>query len=79
MSVDRRLSGKLGTVRGVRFENIRVLTDSTEIRPIVRVVCIGERENVSDISLRGLFLNGEEQKDLSAFEEFYDNFEGKII
>ena len=77
--VDRRVSEKLGTVRGVRYENIRVVTDSSEIRPIVRVLCVGEKENISDISIRGLFLNGAEQKDLSAFCVNFDNFEGEII
>ncbi len=77
--VVRKKSEKLGTVHGVRFENIRVFTDSDELRPCVKVVCVGEKENISDISLRGLFLNGEEQHDLSRFATEFDNFDENIM
>ena len=75
-SVVRKKSEKLGTVRGVRFENIRVFTDSADIKPNLKVYCKGSEENISDISLSGLYLNEIRQYDLRNFEVSYDNFDG---
>ena len=77
--VVRKVSEKLGTVHGVSLYNIRVITDSEDIRPSLKIVCVGEKENISDISVRGLFFNGEEQRDLSRFEVKFDNFDEKIM
>ena len=77
--VVRAKSEKLGTVRGVRLENIHVITDSEAICPTVKIVCVGEKENISDISLHSLFLNGEEQRDLSKFAVGFDNFDENIM
>ncbi len=74
-AVIRKKAERFGTVNGVRFENIRVITDSADIRPNIKVVCNGERGNISEISLTGLYLNGERQDNLQNFEVSYDNFD----
>ncbi|MBQ8388750.1 MAG: hypothetical protein IJX46_07475, partial [Clostridia bacterium] len=63
----------------VCFENIRVLTDSDEMRPLIKVKCEGGSDNISGISLSGLYLNGEKQTDLSRFETVFENFYENII
>ena len=76
LAVVREVSEKLGTVRGVRFENIRVFADSDEIKPQIKVKCLGEKENISDISVDGIYFCGERQLDMSKFNVEYDNFSG---
>ena len=77
-SVVRANSEKLGTVKGVRFENIKVLTDSEDIKPRIKIVCMGDKKNVSDISVREIYLNGELQRDGTRFDRVFDNFEEEI-
>ena len=78
-AVVRKNSERLGRISDVSFENIRVLTDSDEMRPLIKVKCEGESDNISGISLKGLYLNGEAQTDLSRFEAAFKNFDEAIM
>ena len=44
--------------------------------PRIRVACKGSAENISDITVSSLYLNGQKQSDLSNFETVYENFDG---
>ena len=49
------------------------------MRPLIKVKCEGGSDNISGISLSGLYLNGEKQTDLSRFETVFENFYENII
>lgn len=71
---------KEGVVRGVRFRNIRILTDDESIRPIVNIGCVGDAKNISDITIDSLSYNGERQTSLERFQSTFENCEGvKLI
>ena len=74
-AVERAVSEKLGTIKNVRFENIRVFTDSDRMKPLININCNGERSNIADISICDLYMNGDKQTDLSAFELYLNNFD----
>ena len=61
----RGLPQKLGTISGVRFENLQVWTDSDAIKPIIYVQ---DTPYVTDVAVCGLFVNGELQEDFSRFD-----------
>jgi hypothetical protein len=66
--VERHASEKLGAIRGVRFKDIQVFTDSESIRPCVDLFEKG-CGNISDIRIENLVLNGKKQTDLSNFNK----------
>ena len=78
--VKRTVPKPIGRINGVDLENINVFTDDEGIRPEVRVYCHGERENIRNISVKNLNLNGEKQADFSRFNLcIHENEAPKIV
>ena len=76
--VRRRFSDHLGTVENIVFRNISVHTDSPALHPEIRIAS-QDGVQFSDILLDGLWLNGQKQSDLNAFQTEIKNKHNFIL
>ena len=78
-SVARTVPRPVGKTRGVHLENVSAFTDDGSIRPEIRIFCHGERENIQNVTIKNLCLNGEKQSDLSGFNLSVQNCDSPAI